>query len=251
MSEKKRKHIVECVKSATLELSDNLELVVESKKFPEKIFAYNPLEYAREAYFAYLETYINTPLDALFLGMNPGPNGMMQTGIPFGDIKLVKNYLGISSGVKKPAKEHPKKPIMGFDWPRSEVSGTRLWSFFQSQYDRPKVFFKKFFVLNYCPLGFLSETGANVTPDKLPADVRKKIEAYCDDYLLKVVPLFEAKVLVGVGGYASKVFERLFPSSKVITVLHPSPANPAANRGWATAASKQLREAGVALPHIF
>jgi single-strand selective monofunctional uracil DNA glycosylase len=179
--------------------------------------------------------------------MNPGPNGMMQTGIPFGDISLVKNYLGIHSGVSKPALEHPKRPIMGFDWPKSEVSGTRLWSFFQSQQQKPKSFFKKFFVLNYCPLGFLSESGANVTPDKLHIDVRKKIEAYCDDYLLQIVPLFEAKTLVGVGAYASKVFDRLFPSIPVKTILHPSPASPYANKGWANIASQQLKEAGIKL----
>lgn len=245
MSDRKRLQAIAQIKVATTALSKKLDKVVESKDFPKEVFAYNPLDYAREAFFSYLDNYVNTSIDALFLGMNPGPNGMMQTGIPFGDIALVKSYLGISEGVKKPSLEHPKKPIMGFDWPKSEVSGTRLWGFFQSQYKQPKVFFKKFFVLNYCPLGFLSETGANVTPDKLNIEVRKKIETLCDAYLLEVAPLFNAKTLVGVGGYASKVFERLFPKASIATVLHPSPASPAANRGWAALASKQLHAAGL------
>jgi single-strand selective monofunctional uracil DNA glycosylase len=245
MAAKKRARIISDIKRATIELSSQLDEVVSSKDFPSDVFSYNPLAYARKAFFSYLDEYTNAPLDALFLGMNPGPNGMMQTGIPFGDISLVKNYLGISEGVTKPNLEHPKRPILGFDWPKSEVSGTRLWSFFQSQFIKPQSFFKKYFVLNYCPLGFLSETGSNVTPDKLNLATRKKVEAYCDDYLLQIVPLFEAKTLIGIGGYASKVFERLFPSSTVKTLLHPSPASPAANKGWANIASKQLQDAGI------
>ncbi len=245
MSERNRKFIVSQIKMATIELSDNLEGVIQSKKFPPEIFVYNPLLYAQSAFFSYLDEYVHSPLNAIFLGMNPGPNGMMQTGIPFGDISFVKNYLGISTGIEKPPREHPKKPILGFDWPRSEVSGTRLWSFIQSRYSEPESFFQKYFVLNYCPLGFLSVSGANLTPDKLPIDLRKKVEAHCDDYLLKIVPHFKAKTLIGIGGYASKVFERLFPESSIATILHPSPASPAANRGWAQVASKQLKAAGI------
>ncbi len=245
MSLKKKELLVKTLKSASIELSDKLEKVIQSKNFPSEIFAYNPLDYARVPFFSYIDEYANPSVDALFLGMNPGPNGMMQTGIPFGDITYVKNYLDISSGVVKPKKEHPKRPILGFDCPKPEVSGTRLWSFFQSQFPKPESFFKKFFVLNYCPLGFLSTTGANVTPDKLPLECRKKIETLCDDFLLKCVPIFEPQSLVGIGGYATKVFVRLFPETQKHTLLHPSPASPAANRGWSNVAAKQLKEAGL------
>jgi len=245
MTTKKQENLIKTLKSASIELSDSLEQVIQSKNFPSEIFAYNPLEYARTSFFSYIDEYANAPVDALFLGMNPGPNGMMQTGIPFGDITYVKNYLDISTGVVKPKKEHPKRPILGFDCPKAEVSGTRLWSFFQSEFPKPRAFFKKFFVLNYCPLGFLSPTGANVTPDKISIESRKKIETLCDEFLLKCVPLFEAKSLVGIGGYATKVFDRLFPDTQKFTLLHPSPASPAANRGWSAVAAKQLKAAGL------
>lgn len=245
MSSIKKQQLVKTLKNESIILSDKLEEIINSKSFPKDIFAYNPLTYARDSFFSYIEGFANTPIDAIFLGMNPGPNGMMQTGIPFGDVSFVKNYLGINSGVSKPTKEHPKRPILGFSCPKSEVSGTRLWSFFQSQYQEPNGLFKRYFILNYCPLGFLSESGANVTPDKIAIESRKKIEKLCDEFLLKTVPLFSAKKLVGIGGYASKVFARLFPDAEIATLLHPSPASPAANRGWSNVAAKQLKEAGL------
>ncbi|MEZ4814021.1 MAG: single-stranded DNA-binding protein [Bdellovibrionota bacterium] len=189
----KRKKLIDTLKKESDLLSLQLEKIINARSFPKDAFSYNPLNYARDSFFTYIDNYAHCPLDALFLGMNPGPNGMMQTGIPFGDVSFVKNYLGIQSGVHTPSKEHPKRPILGFDCPKGEVSGTRLWSFFQSEFPDPNSFFKKFFVLNYCPLGFLSATGANVTPDKIELDTRKKIEMLCDEFLLKCVPLFEVK----------------------------------------------------------
>lgn len=245
MTNNKKQLLINTLKSESLVLCEKLEEVINSKTFPSEVFAYNPLTYARNAYFSYIEEFANTPIDAIFLGMNPGPNGMMQTGIPFGDVTFVKGYLGINTGVVKPMSEHPKRPIQGFSCPKSEVSGTRLWSFFQSQYQEPSGLFKRFFILNYCPLAFLSQTGANVTPDKIAIESRKKIEKYCDEFLAKTVPLFSPKKLVGIGGYASKVFERVFPEACISTLLHPSPASPAANRGWSNVAAKQLKEAGL------
>ena len=229
------------LKKATQKLSKSLNKI----KLPDDVFVYNPLDYAEEAFFSYLDKYARAPLKAIFLGMNPGPHGMMQTGIPFGDIEMVRSYLKITTGVERPTLEHPKRPIEGYASERREVSGTRLWSFFKDNFEKPKSFFKEFFVLNYCPLGFLSPTGSNVTPDKLPPQPRKQIEALCDAYLLEVVPLLKSEYLVGIGGYASKVFERLFPEAQVKTLLHPSPASPAANKGWAAIADRQLREAGI------
>jgi len=42
--------------------------------------------------------------------MNPGPWGMAQTGVPFGEINAVKDWLGINAEVDKPQKQHPKRP---------------------------------------------------------------------------------------------------------------------------------------------
>ena len=41
----------------------------------------------------------------------PGPFGMAQTGIPFGEIEHVRDWIGVSCAVDKPKNEHPKRLI--------------------------------------------------------------------------------------------------------------------------------------------
>src|SRR5580765_6339973 len=74
-------------------------------------FVYNPLDYAWKAHERYLRQYGHTPKRVLFLGMNPGPYGMVQTGVPFGEVQAVKDWMKIESPVSKPAREHPKRPV--------------------------------------------------------------------------------------------------------------------------------------------
>ena len=55
-------------------------------------------------------------------------------------------------------------------------------------------------------------------------------------------------LMIGIGNWAEKrASEALagLPGVKFGRVLHPSPASPAANRGWAEAATRQLTELGV------
>ncbi|MBQ8445463.1 MAG: single-stranded DNA-binding protein, partial [Opitutales bacterium] len=78
--------------AATRELSD----AVGALKFSEPVaYVYNPLEYARETHEQFLARYGNGSKRFVFLGMNPGPFGMAQTGVPFGEIDAVQNWLGI------------------------------------------------------------------------------------------------------------------------------------------------------------
>src|SRR5690606_21976993 len=130
-------------------------------------YVYDPLDYAFEPHRRYLERYGAGPKDVLLLGMNPGPFGMAQTGVPFGDVAMVRDFLGITGPVGKPSREHPKRLITGFDCARSEVSGTRLWGWVRDRFERPEAFFGRFFVWNYCPLVFMEDSGRNLTPDKL------------------------------------------------------------------------------------
>ncbi|MEI7440654.1 MAG: uracil-DNA glycosylase family protein [bacterium] len=225
--------------------SRDLSLGLNKLKKPKDVFIYNPLDYAETSYFQYIARYAQAPLEGLFLGMNPGPFGMMQTGIPFGDVISVKNFLKIQEGVQKPFRQHPKRPIEGFACSRVEVSGSRLWTLFEKKYSTADKFFKKFFVFNYCPLGFLSEKGSNVTPDKLEIQYRKAVEKLCDEHLSKAVEILKPQKLFGIGAYAAKIFQRLFPEMETHTILHPSPASPAANKGWDKIAHQQLKEAGI------
>ena len=205
----------------------------------------NPQSYAREPMRLYLERYLcGPPGRTLLLGMNPGPWGMAQTGVPFGEIDSVKDWLNISGQVQKPEGEHPKRPIQGFECKRSEVSGRRLWGFFREQFPNPADFANRFLVFNYCPLIFLEESGRNRTPDKLPKAEREALLEACDHCLRNVLEILEVKRALGVGKFAEKrllqIQKDLPELEEVDSILPPSPASPAANRGWAEAVQNKL-----------
>ena len=215
-------------------------------------FIYHPLDYAREAHHQYLRRFGRGPKKVLFLGMNPGPFGMGQTGVPFGEVAAVTAWLGIRSGVTPPGDQHPKRPIEGFDCRRSEVSGRRLWSLFRDHQPDPDRFFADHFVANYCPLLFLNERGANVTPDKLPRQARDLLEHACDRHLATLVHLLQPDHLVGVGEFARRCAERVIASTRgaattpaIHGIIHPSPASPVANREWPARPVRQLQDAGI------
>jgi len=208
---------------------------------------YNPLIYAWRAHEVYLRRYGNGHKRVLFLGMNPGPFGMTQTGVPFGQIAAVRDWLGIQARIHHSPDEHPKRPVMGFDCPRSEISGQRLWGLFARRFGSAETFFQEHMVMNYCPLAFCEESGRNRTPDKLPAKERTALFAACDDHLREIVRILEPEWLVGVGDFAGKRAREVIANSppRVGQILHPSPACPASNNNWAAIATTRLRDLGV------
>jgi single-strand selective monofunctional uracil DNA glycosylase len=208
---------------------------------------YNPLIYAWQPHRAFLERWGGGRKRVAFLGMNPGPWGMAQTGVPFGEVAMVRDWLGISGRVARPAAEHPKRPIAGFACARSEVSGRRLWGWFRQRWGTPERFFADCFVLNYCPLAFLEASGRNRTPDKLPAAERRPLEELCDRALARAAAALELEWVVGVGAFAETQARRALAGEPVAIgrILHPSPASPAANRGWAAQAEQDLSDRGL------
>ena len=210
-------------------------------------YIYNPLEYAWGIHRQYLELAGGGKKKVVFLGMNPGPYGMAQTGVPFGEIPAVRDWMGLKGEVKKPNPEHPKRPVDGLECAKSEVSGRRLWGLFAEKFPEAHDFFKDHFVANYCPLVFMEESGKNRTPDKLVVSETKPLEELCDQHLQEIVEIFEPDWLVGVGGFAEKRATIALSGMNVQIgkILHPSPASPAANRGWAAAATKQLIDQGI------
>jgi single-strand selective monofunctional uracil DNA glycosylase len=214
---------------------------------PPVVHVYNPLLYARAPHEQYLSRFGSGQKRAVLVGMNPGPFGMMQTGVPFGDVAMVRDFLGIEAEVVAPKQQHPNRPILGFACERREVSGTRLWGFVRDRFTSPERFFERFFVANYCPLVFLEAQGRNRTPDKLPATEKRALYASCDDALRKSVLALEATIVIGIGAFAHGRIKAALKGVDVTigTILHPSPASPAANRGWARQAEKQLIDLGV------
>ena len=253
-------------------LSRHLSTAVDALEFsagpPGNVtHVYNPLEYARAGWEAYLRLAAAAPRKVLLLGMNPGPWGMAQTGVPFGEVDAVQNWMGIrpndgaENGVEigTPDQPHPKRPIQGFDCPRSEVSGRRLWGLMQSRFGSAERFFEHHFVANYCPLVFMAETGRNVTPDKLAASERDRLFTLCDEYLIRTIDALRPQYVIGVGKFAEKRIRTALeqegrsttdgvglPGAAVTVgaILHPSPASPAANRDWGGTATRQLVELG-------
>ncbi|MBR9980271.1 MAG: single-stranded DNA-binding protein, partial [Desulfatitalea sp.] len=164
---------------------------------------YNPLTYARSAHLAYAQRYGQPPKEVMLLGMNPGPWGMVQTGVPFGDSGMVTRWLGIRMAVGQPATVHPKRPVTGFECPRGEVSGQRLWGWAQARFGTPERFFERFWVANYCPLVFMEASGRNRTPDKLPKTEQGPLFAACDEALLESVQWIRPRVVIGIGAFAA------------------------------------------------
>ena len=214
---------------------------------PPVSHVYSPLDYAWPAHEAYLRRYGAGPKRVLFLGMNPGPFGMVQTGVPFGEVAAVRDWLGIRADIGRPGSEHRKRPVTGFDCPRSEVSGRRLWGLFKERFGTADAFAREHLVMNYCPLAFLEATGRNRTPDKLLAAERAALFALCDEHAREAVRVLQPEWVIAVGDFAAKRAADIVAGLdvRVGRILHPSPANPTANRDWASIATAQLRDLGV------
>ncbi len=234
----------QAVTQAARGLCEHVETLAFS---PPVACVYNPLRYAWRPHQAYLHRFARPTCRVVFLGMNPGPWGMAQTGVPFGEVAAVRDWMDLQETVDQPADPHLKRPIQGLACPRSEVSGRRLWGLFSQRFPKPDDFFREHFVLNYCPLVFMAESGKNLTPDKLPASERQPLEAACDDHLRRVIHALQPQWLVGVGAFAQTRAHHVLAqlAVNITRILHPSPASPAANRGWSEHAARQLIEAGV------
>ncbi|RFA30420.1 single-stranded DNA-binding protein [Alkalilimnicola ehrlichii] len=215
---------------------------------PPTTHVYNPLDYAWVPHEQYLRLFHGGRPEVVLVGMNPGPFGMLQTGVPFGDIVMVRDWLGIEAPVEQPPHVHPKRPVSGFANRRREVSGSRIWGWAQERFGTAERFLERFFVLNYCPLAFFDEKGTNRTPDKLRRDEQRALFEVCDRGLGRLLDALQPRWVVGVGRFAEQRVEAVAESRgmQVTGVTHPSPANPKANQGWAKHMDALLEELGVA-----
>ena len=247
-----REEAVESCRTATADsvvsAAAALREAVDALAFsPPVDHVYNPLGYAWEVHRSYLRRFATAKRRVVFLGMNPGPFGMAQTGVPFGEVAAVRDWIGVSGPVERPDNEHPKRPVEGFECARSEVSGRRLWGLFADRFGDATTFFRDHFVANYCPLVFMTDTGRNITPDKLPAAESAPLFEACDAHLRALVEALQPDWLVGVGAFAEAKAEKVVGGDgvRIGRILHPSPASPAANRGWAEQATREMEAMGI------
>lgn len=234
-----------------LDIEVRLSQMLSQLRFGGQVtYIYNPVQYAYEPHSQYVKRFCTSRKRILFLGMNPGPYGMAQTGVPFGEVKVVKEWLKVSGEIHRPPVEHPKKPIWGFDCPKSNVSGQRFWGLIQRYCKKPEFFFKHCFVHHMCPLIFINHTGKSFTPAELPAAERRMLLDICERSICEVVQLLGVEIVIGVGKFPQ---ERARAALKAVgmdwvrveTIMHPSPANPMANKNWDGIAEKQLEDMGV------
>lgn len=234
-------------------IARDLRSQVARLRFSEPVtYVYNPLEYAWPCHEAYLQWFGRGRKQCVLVGMNPGPWGMVQTGVPFGDVEMVRDWMGIQGEVRRPPREHPKRSVQGFACTRREVSGRRLWGWARATFGAPERFFGTFFVLNYCPLCFLEARGRNRTPDKLPATERQDLFHVCDQALARAIGELRPRLVVGIGRFAARRASEVLRDvgTEVGAAPHPSPANPAANRGWRAQFEEMLLTLGVELPKV-
>jgi single-strand selective monofunctional uracil DNA glycosylase len=208
---------------------------------------YNPLTYAHAPHALYLKRYGQPSGEVLLLGMNPGPWGMAQTGVPFGEIAAVREWMGIDAPVGRPFLEHPRRPVEGFCCRRSEVSGRRLWGWAKNHFQTPERFFSRFFVANYCPLVFMEKSGKNRTPNTLPKTERIPLFTACDQALRETAAWFSPRFVIGIGAFAAERAAMALSGMNLTIgkITHPSPANPKANKDWEGLISAELKAMGV------
>ena len=207
---------VESLIDAAASLRDDAdEIALEMIEEGSAECIYNPLRYAWEVHVEYLRIAGGLGAKTILMGMNPGPHGMGQMGIPFAATTVVRDILGIRGiEVQQPTDPHPSRPVNGLSHPKEEVSGSRLWG-------------------NHCPLLIFSGPRAtNVTPDKIRGKSVTSLIERCDEHLREVVGLLGPDSVVGVGKYAERRARESLASSDVLVTScwHPSPASPLANR---------------------
>jgi single-strand selective monofunctional uracil DNA glycosylase len=99
-------------------------------------------------------------------------------------------------------------------------------------------------------LVFKEASGKNLTPDKLPRSEKAERFRNCDEALRKLIGVLKPEQVIGIGKFAGDRAKAAINNLKVRIgrVLHPSPASPIPNRGWADQAEKQLEDLEIGLP---
>ncbi|XP_072929993.1 single-strand selective monofunctional uracil DNA glycosylase [Epargyreus clarus] len=231
-----------------LNLTDELNLSLEQFELPAAVkCVYNPTIYARNTFEMYVRKYCKTKKRIMYFGMNPGPFGMSQTGVPFGEISSVRDWLGIEGPVGKPPIEVKTRPVNGFNCTRTEVSGKRFWGLFKDICKTPENFFETSFVYNYLNQQWMKSNGCNVTPSDLRVAEVEALYNICDPVFVKVLQLYEVEKIVAIGNFcatrARKALDK-YPINKSIEIIylpHPSPRT-VNNNEWDKKAIEHLKK---------
>jgi len=195
------------------------------------VAAIDPTSYAFGNYTRFMQLAASGPRLALFVGMNPGPHGMAQTGIPFGDVDTARVLLGGADTIDPlpglRAASGAAWDCKGLAYHRGEQSGMRLWSALSQLCGSPQAALERCCIVNYCPLYMVGPELENITPSDLPRrhDITRALEAACDEHLRQLVLGLEVKTVLSFGSYAHASARRALSGFPVdfYTTPHPSP----------------------------
>lgn len=225
----------------TIDITRRLARACGRLHFVTPTHVYNPLHYAWPAHEQFLQRFGAKHGRVLLIGMNPGPWGMAQTGVPFGEVSIAREWFHIEAPLKgRLPAQHRKYPIQGYECKRTEGSGSRLWGWARDVYGTPERFFDQFFIWNYCPLLFIGKN-RNMVPGQLKKAEREPLLRVCDRSLVKLLDAIEPVAVFGIGRWAQERATEVVDGRVPVGYLHhPSPASPAANRDWPALASAAL-----------
>ena len=198
------------------------------------------------AHEQYLKRFGEGRKRVVFLGMNPGPFGMVQVGVPFGEVNAVRDWMQISAPVAPPKTPNPSRPVEGFTCQRSEVRVSACGRFFAERYPHAQ---------DFCRPLCAELLPAGVLRSRAQRDTRQAPEERNRTALCRLRCTFRrastrwrrngwsaSASLPDAGASSACPF---VPAGEDRHRAHPSPAGPIANRGWAPQAAAQLTALGI------
>ena len=113
---------------------------------------YNPLNYAWNVHEEYLRRMGGLGAKNGGSWNESGTSWMGQMGIPFAATSVVRDLLGISGiPVNQPNTPDERRPVIGLEYHKEEVSGTRLWGLLNDHMAMLTRLHPEFSLVNHCP----------------------------------------------------------------------------------------------------
>ncbi|XP_073819638.1 uncharacterized protein isoform X2 [Musca autumnalis] len=227
------------------------ELNVKLREFSFQLHTYNPVVHAAEIHCNYLQKYLDSPKRILFVGMNPGRYGALQTGIPFGNITTVKIGMGLKGRITPTPGQRGKIRIRGLEAPEVEhdSSSTRFWRLISELFDGAEnyldLLFEKCFVHNFCPLVFIDSDGLNVSLPYIEPNPR--LFAECRKTLGKQITLLKPDLIICIGKFVRSMLSktRQAKGREILMIEHPSYKNYISADKWIEDAKEVFQSNGL------
>jgi len=264
--------VVNTVADQILAASDRLSERLAALPPVGDLVALDPTRYCRSAWAAYLQMAARLGC-VLVVGMNPGPHGMAQTGVPFTDPWIVDELdLQAPRADVPPAdipavgswrhRSHRARGVLGS---KREESAKRLWPLLReicAPYaavgpsadkiaEATRRVCNEVLLVNALPICWLDPAGKNVSAEQVekraPAQVREGLRDLVNEWLQAVADILRPAAVIGVGRWAREFVTDLDVDHFVEIpfrdgIKHPSPSA-GSEAAWRAEAEPILRRA--------